>query len=209
MDMLNLTLPLKQDPQSQAMLEQLVAGFGAQGQPVIDAAVRKSEIIHSARLLIIDNKYMQVLTTFDGDFFDYTEFFRQQLGPVFQVIFGMGLIENGPAWDEINTPDGWYEYTRQHNVRSLGDSISGNPDQGYLYAPFGETTVRELRDALTQAGKGDAYQEASPMPAGPPQGGPPQAGPPQGGPPQAGPPQGAPPQAAPPQAAPQAPSTAP
>lgn len=63
---LNFTAPLKQDPESQQRLQQLAAAFAEQVQPMIDTALAKSELVHFARILVIDNKYIQVLTEFDG-----------------------------------------------------------------------------------------------------------------------------------------------
>ena len=107
---LNFTVPLKQDPQSQESLRHLVASFAQDVQPALDAALSRSQIVHFARILVIDNRYLQVLTEFDGDPMDYTEFFRKQLGPVFQAIFA--LAEGAPPWDELNNPNSFYEYTR-------------------------------------------------------------------------------------------------
>ena len=76
---LNLTMPLKQDPETQQKLQQLAAAFSQTVQPAIDAALGRSQIVHFARLLVIDNKYIQVLTEFDGDPMEYTEFFRKEL----------------------------------------------------------------------------------------------------------------------------------
>jgi len=147
---LNFTVPLKQDPQSQASLTQLVASFTQDVQPALDAALSRSQIVHFARILVIDNRYLQVLTEFDGDPMDYTEFFRKQLGPVFQAIFA--LAEGAPPWDELNNPNSFYEYTRNLNLPSLGTSTVGNEGRGYLFSAVGDTTVRELQAALRDSG---------------------------------------------------------
>jgi hypothetical protein len=146
---LNFTVPLKQDPQSQESLTHLVASFAQDVQPALDAALSRSHIVHFARILVIDNKYLQVLTEFDGDPMDYTEFFRKQLGPVFQAIFA--LAEGAPPWDELNNPNSFYEYTRTLNLRSLGTSTVGNEGRGYLFSAVGDTTVRELQAALQKS----------------------------------------------------------
>jgi hypothetical protein len=147
---LNFTVPLKQDPQSQESLRHLVASFAQDVQPALDAALSRSQIVHFARILVIDNRYMQVLTEFDGDPMDYTEFFRKQLGPVFQAIFA--LAEGAPPWDELNNPNSFYEYTRNLNLPSLGTSTVGNEGRGYLFSAVGDTTVRELQAALRDRG---------------------------------------------------------
>ena len=104
------------------------------------------EGVRMARVLVIDGKYIQVLTEFDGDPMAYTEFFRKQLGPVFQQIFS--LVEGAPPWEEVNDPNNFYEYTRGLNLRSLGASTSGGEDRGYLFSSIGDTTVREIKAHL-------------------------------------------------------------
>ncbi|HEV7450293.1 MAG TPA: hypothetical protein VGO16_02655 [Pseudonocardiaceae bacterium] len=115
---LNFTAPLKQDAESQQQLQQLAALFAEKIQPVIDRELAKSELVHFARILVIDNKYIQVLTEFDGDPMQYTEFFRQELGPVFEAIFS--LVKGAPPWDELNNPNDFYEYTHGLNLKALG-----------------------------------------------------------------------------------------
>ena len=73
---LNLTMKIKQDPATLAKLEEFKAIFPkVQGQ--IADAMRKSKILHFARVVIIENRYIQVLTEYDGDRQAYTEFFRR------------------------------------------------------------------------------------------------------------------------------------
>jgi hypothetical protein len=147
---LNLTVPLKQDPQSQESLMSLVASFAQQVQPAIDTALSRSQVVHFARVLVIDNKYLQVLTEFDGDPMDYTEFFRVQLGPVFQAI--LALTEGAPPWDELNNANSFYEYIHNLNLPSLGTSTEDNEGRGYLFSAVGDTTVREIQTALRHSG---------------------------------------------------------
>lgn len=146
---LNLTAPLKQDPESQQRLQQLAAVFAEQVQPEIDIALARSEIVHFARVLLIDNKYIQVLTEFDGDPAQYTEFFRKELGPVFEAIFS--LVEGAPPWEELNNPNAFYEFTHGCNLKSLGTSTGANEEQGYLFSAFGDATVREIKKQLGQS----------------------------------------------------------
>jgi hypothetical protein len=144
---LNLTVPLKQDPESQEKLKQLAAHFADQVQPVIDQALAKSELVHFARVVVIDNKYLQVLTEFDGEPDEYTEFFRRELNPVFKAIFE--LVEGAPPWDELNNPDTFFEFTHNANLPSLGTSGEGSDrDRGYLFSAYGNNTVREIKQQL-------------------------------------------------------------
>lgn len=149
---LNMTVPLKQDPESQHKLQQLKAIFADRIQPEIDRALRKSRIVHFVRVLVIDDKYIQVLTEFDGDPEEYTEFFRRELPHVFKPIFE--LAEGVPPWDELNDQDSFFQASQHMNVKALGRSTDGREGQGWLFSYFGKT-VREIEEALARAG-GDA-----------------------------------------------------
>lgn len=140
---LNLTAPIKQDPDTQARLQQLVQAFPQRVQPALQAALDRSGVVHFARVLVIDDKYLQVLTEFDGDPMAYTEFFRQELGPVFQQIFS--LVEGAPPWEELDNPNSFFEYTRGLNRKALGTATGGDEDRGYLYSAVGDATVREIK----------------------------------------------------------------
>ncbi|HEX6376062.1 MAG TPA: hypothetical protein VFZ91_10120 [Allosphingosinicella sp.] len=146
---LNMTVPLKQDPETQQKLQHLKAIFADHIQPEIDRALRKSRIVHFVRVLVIDDKYLQVLTEFDGDPEEYTEFFRRELPHVFRPIFE--LADGVPPWDELNDQDSFFEASQGMNVKSLGRSTDGREGQGWLFSYFGKT-VREIEEALAQAG---------------------------------------------------------
>jgi hypothetical protein len=73
---LNMTMTLKQDADSKQRLKNLKEAFAASVQPLIDQVLAESEIVHYARVLVIDDQYIQVITEFDGKSEDYTEFFR-------------------------------------------------------------------------------------------------------------------------------------
>jgi hypothetical protein len=143
---LNLTIPLKQDPQSQKALKQLASSFVDTVQGPIDRALAESRIVHFARIVVIEEhgkgRYLQVLTEFDGDPITYTEFFRVNLGPVFEQIFA--LAEGAPPWEELNTPEAFWEYSHGLNLKSLGTSTDPDDDRGYMYSAAGDKTVREL-----------------------------------------------------------------
>ena len=143
---LNFTAPLKQDPESQQALQELIAVFPQQVQPTIDAALAESDLVHFARILVIDNKYLQVLTEFDGDPMQYTEFFRTKLPLLFAKMFS--LVEDAPPWEELDNPNSFYEYTHSRNIPALGASTIVGYEHGYLFSAFGDTTVREIKKHL-------------------------------------------------------------
>ncbi|MDB5691024.1 MAG: hypothetical protein JWO81_87 [Alphaproteobacteria bacterium] len=148
---LNMTVPLKQDPESLEKLQQLKAAFADHIQPAIDAVLRKSKIVHFARVLVIHDKFLQVITEFDGDPMEYTEFFRRELPAVFKPIFE--LAEGAPDWDDLNNQDTFFEASKGLNVTALGRSTDGRPDQGWLFSYF-DKSVREIEEALAGGGSG-------------------------------------------------------
>jgi hypothetical protein len=87
-------IPIKQDPEILARLAKIESVFADEIQSKINAALKKSGIVHFARLFVIDHKYLLVITEFDGDDFDYTEFFRKELKDIFGLPFS--LSEKAP-----------------------------------------------------------------------------------------------------------------
>jgi hypothetical protein len=94
-----LTLPIKQDPETLKKLEDLKAVFAEEVQPKIDDALRQSEIVHFARVLVVHDKYQQVITAYDGDPKEYTEFFRLALPGVFEKLFA---LTEAPPFSELD-----------------------------------------------------------------------------------------------------------
>jgi hypothetical protein len=146
---LNVAAPLKQDPESQQKVKELVDNFAATGQPLLDAALAQSEIVHFARVVLIDDKYMMVITEFDGEPSQYAEFFRTTLGPLFQSVFS--LVEGAPSWEELNEPNTFFEYMETLDRPSVGTSKDTNDGRGYLFSAYGDMTVREIKSHLPQA----------------------------------------------------------
>lgn len=159
---LNMTVPLKQDPESQAKLQKLKEMFADHIQPEIDRALRKSKIVHFARVLVIHDRFLQVITEFDGDPEEYTEFFRRELPHVFKPIFE--LADGAPPWDELNDQDSFFQASKHLNVKALGRDIDGREEQGWLFSYF-PRTVREVEESLAGSGGGDTPPVVD-MPAG-------------------------------------------
>jgi hypothetical protein len=143
---LNLTAPLKQDRESQAAVAALKAGFAEHVQPLMEAALARSELVHFARVLVIDDRYLQVLTEFDGDPIAYTEFFRLELRDVFRQVFE--LVEGAPPWEELDDQLAFYEYTQSLNLPALGETVRDDVNRGYLFAAFGDLSVKEINRHL-------------------------------------------------------------
>jgi hypothetical protein len=142
---LNMTMRLKQDAATKAKVAHIKSIFASQIQPTMEKALRDSEIVHFARVLIIGDQYIQVITEFDGDKQVYTDFFRKALPDVFRAIFD--LVDGAPPWDELNDADAFYAYSKTQNLRALGDHPT-DPSEGYLFAALGETTIKQIRQAM-------------------------------------------------------------
>jgi hypothetical protein len=109
--------------------------------------------VHSARVVIIDNKYLQVLTVYDGDHREYTEFFRAQLPDVFGLLFSLSTTP--PAREDLGDPDKFFRFAASCQKRSLGESAEGltgfaGQTEGYLFSAFGGRTVKEIQDKLAE-----------------------------------------------------------
>ena len=164
---LNMTVPLKQDPESLAKLQKLKEVFADHIQPEIDRALRKSKIVHFARVLVIHDRFLQVITEFDGDPEEYTEFFRRELPHVFKPIFE--LADGAPPWDDLNDQDTFFEASKKLNVKALGRSEDGREEQGWLFSYF-PRTVREIEESLSGRG-GEAPTDEAPCGGEAPAGG--------------------------------------
>lgn len=141
---LNLTLPIKQDAKTLADLQALKDAFPSL-QKAIGDTMAKSHILHFARVLVIDDKYIQVITEFEGPFDEYSEFFRLRLTDVFGKIFA--LAENAP---DVEDPVAFFNFARAHQVRSLGNAEDGSPS-GWLFSAYNHKTVEQIQDALAKA----------------------------------------------------------
>jgi hypothetical protein len=143
---LNMTIPLKQDPESKKKLEEFKRDFATKYQPKMDEALRKSQIVHYARVVVIGDKFLQVLTEYDGDHKGYTEFFRRALPEIFDAIFA--LAQGAPGFDKLDQ-NSFFDISASLQHRSLGTSTDGSVDgegkpEGYLFSAFGGRTVKEI-----------------------------------------------------------------
>lgn len=148
---LNMTIPLKQDAASLQKLEQLKRDFATKYQPKMDQALRGSEIVHYARVVVIGDKFLQVITEYDGDHKAYTEFFRRALPDVFDAIFS--LADGAPGFGQLDQQS-FFEISKKLQHRSLGEATDGSTDgqgnsEGYLFSAFGGRTVKEILAKLS------------------------------------------------------------
>jgi hypothetical protein len=120
-NMLNATLPLKQDAESQKKLQQLKADFKKEWVPKVWEVLRDSNMVHYARFTAIDDKYLQILTEFDGNFIAYSKFFAAKLPEFFRAVFS--LVEGGAAHAPGSEADlsQIFDFIDKKNIKSLGE----------------------------------------------------------------------------------------
>lgn len=147
---LNLTIPIKQDDATKAKLAKIAADFPTVHQPKIDAALRKSKLVHFARVVNVHGLFLQVITEYDGDHKAYTEFFRKELPDVFATLFS--LADGAPSFGDLNS-NTFYELSKKMNLRSLGESTLGETDdqgnpEGYLFSAYERRNVADVLKKL-------------------------------------------------------------
>jgi hypothetical protein len=146
---LNLTLKIKQDAATLKKLQEFKALF-PQVQAKIADAMRKSQILHFARVVVIDDLYIQVLTEYDGDRQAYTDFFRKELPDVFALVFA--LADDAPPPDELKAMlanrDAFFAYSEGKDIKPLGNSLSDDKDDHFVFSAYGTMTVHEILPLL-------------------------------------------------------------
>lgn len=148
---LNLVIPIKQDAETKEKLRTLEAIFASQVQGEIEAALRKSELVHFARVFVIDDKYILVITEYEGDHEEYTEFFRKELPTVFGHIFGLADL---PV--DVRNPAAFWQASMSCNRRSLGTATDGSKDfsgnpSGWLFSAYDHRTVKQMKELEGQS----------------------------------------------------------
>lgn len=133
---LNLTLPIKQDLVTKTKLVFLQNKFNTELKDKVDEALKKSNIVHFARFVLIGDDFLQILTEFDGDFREYTDFFKEHLGEVFQELFT--VVEGADAID-INDANAFFQFIKAHNLSPIGD---------YIYTSYPGFTVKNIKKKL-------------------------------------------------------------
>jgi hypothetical protein len=142
---LNLTLKIKQDAETLTKLKHFKENF-ASLQDRIAAAMKESKILHFARVVVIEDKYVQVLTEYDGDRKAYTEFFRKKLPDIFKLVFS--LAEDAPTTDDLDDPDLFFSFSKDKDIRPLGKSLSDDPDDHFVFSAYGNLTVEQILASL-------------------------------------------------------------
>jgi hypothetical protein len=132
-NILNATLPLKQDPDSQANLKVFADEFATKWLPKVWDVLNKSQMVHYARFVVIDNKYLQILTEYDTDFITYSKFFAENLGDFFRAVFT--LVEGAPAAGTVDLMT-IFELIKKLDRPNVG---------GLAFSAIGPRTVKEVQ----------------------------------------------------------------
>ena len=133
-NILNLTLPLKQDAASQAKLKEFASKFKTDFLPSVWEVLKESRMVHYARFVVIDNKYLQVLTEYDTDFRTYSDFFATRLHPFFATLFT--LVEGAPDATLASDRETVYQFIKKYDLPNLGDEA---------FSAFGPIGVKEIQ----------------------------------------------------------------
>jgi hypothetical protein len=148
---LNLVMRIKQDAETQKKLAYIASIFPTEIQPLMEKTFSESGIMHFARVLIIDNMYIAIIAEYDGDYRDYSEFFRRALPSVFTLLFS--LAENPPPPDLMDDQTHFWQFTKSLQVKSLGVSLGNDLDgegylEGYLFSAYGNREVQQIVSKL-------------------------------------------------------------
>src|SRR5262245_27081872 len=144
---LTLTLPLKQDAESQQKLAQLQKHVfnTPEFKKKISAALNESETVYFARFIVIDNKYIQINTTFDGDDREYAIYFFEKLRDVYKPVYE--LVEQGPTGADFNL-ENYLSFNEAHKLEPF-----------FSYSAFPDKTLTDITGhnlANTQGGSRDS-----------------------------------------------------
>lgn len=143
---LNLTLKLKQDAASIEKIEKLKSTFVEKYQGAINDAMRDFAGVHFARVLIIHNQYLLVLTEFDGEKTIYADFFRIALKDFFKEVFC--LAEGNLDVRAVDNSRAFLEIAQTNNIKPLGKSLYKDNNDGFMYMAQDQVSVRDITRSL-------------------------------------------------------------
>ena len=136
-NILNVTLPLKQDAESQAKIKGLIAAFKTDLWPEVSKVLAESKMVHYARFVIVGTppQYVQILTEYDNDFRPYTDYFAARLNAFFRSVFD--LVEGAPPVGTPLTKEDIYKIVGATDLPCLG---------GVYFSAYGNLTLKEIQD---------------------------------------------------------------
>jgi hypothetical protein len=136
-NILNVTLPLKQDLATQIRLQEVILDFETKLFPIAAKALMESQMVHYARFVLIGTQYLQILTEYDNDFKEYTAWFAKNLAPFFSQLFQ--LVEGALSPEDVKNPDKLFAYIKSLDIPCLG---------GVAFSAYGDLKVGEIQQMV-------------------------------------------------------------
>jgi len=136
-NILNVTLPLKQDLATQIALQGLIVNFKEHLFPAAAKVLMDSGVVHYARFVLIGTQYLQILTEYDNPFEEYTAFFANKLSGFFAKLFA--FVEGSLAPEDVANPDKLFAYIKSLDIPCLGD---------VAFSAYGAITVAEIQQMV-------------------------------------------------------------
>ena len=100
--------------------------------PVV-VALNKLRTVHYARFVLLNNRQLAVITTYDGSFDDYIDSFVLTIGDIFDKI--LAHVTDWPANTSVKAPENrqkFLDYVKAHDLKSVGPFYSAYPELGVL-----------------------------------------------------------------------------
>jgi hypothetical protein len=136
-NILNVTLPLKQDAASQAKIKGLAAKFKTDFWPKVSQVLADSKMVHYARFVVIGTppRYVQILTEYDAPFRPYTDYFADNLKDFFGAIFD--VVDDPRAGSAPPDRESVYKLVSDYDLPCLGE---------VYFRAYGDLTLKEIQD---------------------------------------------------------------
>src|SRR5262249_1274570 len=140
-NILNLTLPLKQDAASQATIKDFATKFATVFWPKVKQVLYDSHMVHYARFTVIPKegtpRWVQVLTEYDTDFETYSNYFADNLTDFFATLFA--VVEGAPPAGDASNRAVVFKFIQKYDLPCLG---------GVYFSAFGDLKVKEMQQKL-------------------------------------------------------------
>ena len=105
------------------------------GAPFVETLLNDSDVVHFARFIILnDDTELAMITTYDGGYDEYLEYFAEKAGPLFDMIFEH--IQDAPPMPVRDNRQAFADHIARYNLPSLG---------GYFYSAYPDTYVADVK----------------------------------------------------------------
>jgi hypothetical protein len=123
---LTLVMPIKSEQHAEAL------GAALDTQEIrndIEAALRKLNMVHFARFVVLDGepRRLAVITSYDDKFDDYIMSFTEELGDTFDKL--LAFIDAPPPLPVKQHREEFLAYVKDHDLKCAGSFFSAYPQQ--------------------------------------------------------------------------------